>query len=170
MRPTEPSTSCNCLSENNCYTFNEWIESGDSPFTNGTMVMLLAGNHHINSMKDQLVIDSVHLLNFTGDFEQGGTTVSCARGFTFNFIMCTDIKISYVTFNSCALVFMYDLEDILKDIALFNVTVINSSLKIHKYLRNTFDLFQMKIPNFGNVYSDEVSMHCKTPAERVKHF
>ena len=167
VRPTDPpNVNCDCDTENDCYTINEWIEGDKKTFINDTAVTLLAGVHLVNSTKDRLVIEDVHLLNFTGDREQGGTTVSCLHNFTFNFIISTDIILSHITFHSCTLLLsycpvgsIYCLEDRLKDIVLSNVTIINGILQVYEYRTYSIPLLLYLLKHRKDCYISP----CKLP-------
>ena len=99
VRPTHPlNTTCQ-----GCYTLNEWIESGfiNNLFANNTIVILLPGNHLIIS-KRRVKIENVSSLLIIG--EQGETVnVSCFHGAVFEFYNVVDIRIAYITFNSCGI-------------------------------------------------------------------
>ena len=43
MPSIHAADTSSCLGDLDCYTLNEWIENGTTPFTNDTMVVLLPG-------------------------------------------------------------------------------------------------------------------------------
>ena len=134
VKPTDP-LNVDCPNESYCYTLSEWIESGSSPFTNNTTVMLLAGVHLINSTNNSLLIENVHSLNFTGDHVRERVKLSCINGFSFNFKFCRNVSISHVTLDSCTVVFSY----IFKNITITSIVLIDGGLKIHHYLPDQHD-------------------------------
>lgn len=123
--PTKPLTSCPSL-QDDCFTLNEWIESGTHPFTNGTTVSLLGGIHFINSTLDSLLIQCVSSIVFTGDPQQQ-TTVECNYGFAFKFYNVKDVNISNLHFKSCAAIDVYstdaDISFALMFIASYNILI-----------------------------------------------
>ena len=94
-----PSATCHNLSQNDCHTLNEWIESGRNLFTNDTIVILLPGTHTVNSTKDRLVGENVHSFLFTALVKD--TTVSCLHSFSFDFVNARNITVSRLKFKSC---------------------------------------------------------------------
>lgn len=100
---TEP-VNTPCLSDqNNCFTLNEWIESGTLLFTNGTIVSLQSGIHFINSTSNFLFIEYVSSIILIGHpYEQ--TTVECnyRSKFGFKFYNVEEVTISNIQFKYCA--------------------------------------------------------------------
>ena len=87
--------------QDHCRTLNEWIESGTSPFTNESTVMLSPGVHVINTTEKGLFTENGHSVVFTSVESQ--TTVWCINEFIFEFFDCEDIEVSNIVFKSCAL-------------------------------------------------------------------
>jgi hypothetical protein len=99
--PTKPLNSpCPSL-QGDCFTLNEWIESGTHPFTNGTTVSLLSGIHFINSTLDFLLVQHVSSVIFTGHSREQ-TTVECNYGFALKFYDVKEVNISNLQFKFCS--------------------------------------------------------------------
>ena len=134
VRPTDPPhTHCDCPSQTDCRTLNEWISVDSNPFTNNTTVVLLEGVHLINSTMNESSIVNVHSLVLVGK-KNKGATVTCVQNFSFQFNNCNNINISAIEFNSCALLF----SNILNGTRLSGLTMINSRLTIAQ--KSRYDL------------------------------
>ena len=90
------------LSQNDCCTLNEWIESGRNLSTNDTTMILLPGTHIINSTKDRLVAENIQSFLFTSLLKE--TTVLCLHPFSFDFVNGRNITVSRLTFKDCGTV------------------------------------------------------------------
>ena len=114
-----------------CHTLSEWINSGGTPFSNDTKVLLLAGVHLINSLiKGKILIKNLHSLVVLG--EQSEATIFCIPGFTIEFNTCQNVSISHIVFDSCTLLLSRTLENI----TLTNTTILNGALKIYNGVYN----------------------------------
>ena len=173
VRPTIPSNiRCDCPTsiENDCYTLNEWIDSGISPFSgNFTTVtmMLLAGVHLVNSTKDRFLIENVLSVELTGEHET--TNVLCISQLWIGFLNVENVNISNIVFNSC---FRYS-EVFVMNSSLFFANVQNvvvSNLTINK---GGLIIWQSRTPNIIalimlhslNIYSDGIGLYYFSESE-----
>ena len=132
VRPTDPpQIRCDCPSQADCHTLNEWIRAGSNPFMSDTSVVLLAGVHLINSTRNRILMEYVHSMALTHK-NGNGATVTCVQHFSFEFFYSNRINISGIVFNSCVLRFS-DINNCL----LVNLTIINGRLMIEQTLRRS---------------------------------
>ena len=128
--PTEPFNShCPSL-QGDCFTLNEWIESG-TLFTNGSTVSLLSGIHSINSSLNFLLVQHVSSVIFTGHPHEQ-TIVECNYRFAFKFYDVKEVNISNIQFKFCSAIDKSTEADIsftLIFIAFYNILV--NSIKIY---------------------------------------
>ena len=94
------NTTCPVLTSYDCYTLNDWIESGSSPFINDTTLALLPGVHLITSTKRRVLIENVISLAIVG--QPGETVISCLHGTSFEFYNVVNVGIYFIEFESCA--------------------------------------------------------------------
>ena len=89
VQPTHPlNVTCQ-----DCYTLNEWIESGFVPFANDTIVLLLPGNHLITSERRRLITKNASSLLIIGS-EGDPVNVSCLHGLVFELHNSIDVRIA----------------------------------------------------------------------------
>ena len=128
--PTEPFNSSCPSRQGDCFTLNEWIESGTHLFINGSTVSLLSGIHSINSSLDFLLVQHVSSVIFTGHPHEQ-TTVECNYRFAFKFYDVKEVNISNIQFKFCLAIDKSTEADIgftLMFIASYNILV--NSIKI----------------------------------------
>ena len=183
VQPTHPlNVTCQ-----DCYTLNEWIESGFVPFANDTIVILLPGNHLITSARRSLITENVSSLLIAG--QQGDpVNVSCLHGFVFEFHNFIDVRIAFITFNSCAVesTSIFSLEEYpeiaimpltllfvqAQGVVITGITVIDGGIIVRECVNgSSFTLrhSQLISPERGFFYSSQRNSKCSNgiPLERL---
>ena len=103
VRPTDlTNATCRGINQRDCYSLNEWIESGNSPFLSNSSVALLPGVHLITSQIRRLLTENVSSLMIFGQPWPKETIIFCLHEMAFVFNNVSDIEIHDIKFKSCA--------------------------------------------------------------------
>ena len=147
VRPTElVNATCPVLNHHDCYTLNQWIESGVSPFISNSSVALLHGVHLITSKNRRILTENVSSLIIFGQPWPGETIISCLHKMAFVFSNVTNLEIHNIIFKSCAVhnkinPERLEIDDITfvtiyfvsaRNLAIIGVTIINGGVLIDR--------------------------------------
>ena len=108
--PTEPSTSCPVSDHSECCLLNEWAQVRSTQ-PRVVILRLLSGVHRILTDEELPSKSDIHSITLVGEYGRNDTKVMCSGSNQFNFSYIANIRISNITFISCALSRKYVVDD-----------------------------------------------------------